>query len=81
MTDGHQGLQTLAQFRSDRITGLSFHGSYHRHVKRGFGRKKGTKFYTGTKWYQYLAYELNGRDKKRIFILEFFGFLSSRLIL
>ena len=41
MTDGHRGLQTLARFRSDRITGLSFHGSHHRHVKKWvFGRKK-----------------------------------------
>ena len=36
-----QGLQTLARFRSDRITGLSFHGSYQCHVKKwGFSGEK-----------------------------------------
>ena len=77
MTDGHRGLQTLARFRSDRITGLSFHGSHHRHVKNGFlGEKKKPNVIRAPKWYQsYLAYELNGRDKKGFFLfLEFFGF-------
>ena len=73
-----QGLQTLARFRSDRITGLSFHGSYHRHFKKWvFGRKKETKFYTGTKnfgtnhiWHMNWMAEI----KKGFFLfLEFFS--------
>jgi len=86
MTDGHKkGLQTLAQFRSNRITGLSFHGSSHCHKN---GRKIRHQMLYKYHWREdhlldhpngtntrYLAYELNGRDKKRIF-LEFFGFLS-----